>query len=506
LKFSTDSAKLLCKVNSDEFKTEAEKYCHEINLTEFVDSINILSELENDKDIDLTKDELKEVLGELGDFSAELYFSLKEPFLKDVKKFFYKYKLLPKRYQDGIILYRNSFSISSYDGKKDWLKLGKRSRLSPATATHPTGSWRVRENQLSGKVEIDKKNNNMLMDLSNRQGLDENIYYEIFVKILDIGIKSFERYRQSIIRQINKKNTVDKEDDKKVIDKVIKDPSSIKDLSNDEVNKFITEVIEYKNENYEYKKEIHSTEERYKYDVRILNVLATSGLKATSIAHEMHNDRNSVSQNCDDIIEAMKRYEIWELVNEEEKTQYAYSNIPELLNKNKKVNSKIVSFMDTMLAEVEKKQFLSERHNISQLLNDIKNNWERDYAWININFTLSPSIYYVLSEDVLRVIFDNLILNSIQQNDDRNHLIIIVEVKLLEDYLHFEYKDNGKGLSEKYINTPWKILEVHETSRKRGHGLGMWIINNTIAMSGGEIKDINGLDGFKIKFSLGGKI
>ena len=72
-------------------------------------------------------------------------------------------KELQEKYKTGIILYRNSFSLASYEGKRDWLELGKRSRKSPAAATHPTGSWRVRENQISGKVVIDKQNNKNLV-------------------------------------------------------------------------------------------------------------------------------------------------------------------------------------------------------------------------------------------------------------------------------------------------------------------------------------------------------
>ncbi len=506
MKYSSKDGKLICTINSDEFKVEANKYCEGINLSSYIKTVDIFSELEYKKDMTLSNDELKNVLEVLGDFSAEFYFSLKEPISKDVKKFLYKYSILLGRYENGIILYRNSFSISSYDGTKDWIGLGKRSRLSPAAASHPTGAWRVRENQLAGKVEIDKKANYMLADLANRQGLDENIYYETFIKILDVGIAIFERHRQNIIRKINKKNTLDGETDKKVIDKVIKNPNIIKDLSKDEVNKFISEVKEYKKENSDFKKEIYSTEKRYKYDVRILNVLATSGLKATSIAHEMHNDRNSISENCDDIIDAMKEYEIWDLVNEKERTKYAYSNIPELLNKNRHVNSKMISFMNTMLTEVEKSQFFAEEHNILELLKNIKNVWERDYAWIEIKLDLLPLIVYVLPRDVIKVIFDNLILNSIQQNDDRNHLCIFIQAKLNNGLLEFLYKDDGKGLNKKYIDDPMKIVEVHETSRKQGHGLGMWIVNNTVVMSGGEIKKIEGLGGFTIQFTIGGKV
>ena len=153
-----------------------------------------------------------------------------------------------------------------------------------------------------------------------------------------------------------------------------------------------------------------------------------------------------------------------------------------------------------------KSQFFAEEYDILELLEDIKNVWERDYAWIEIKLELFPSIAYVLPKDVLKVVFDNLILNSIQQNDDRNHLCIFIQTKLNSGLLEFLYKDDGKGLSKKYIDDPMKIIEVHETSRKQGHGLGMWIVNNTIFMSGGEIKKIDGLNGFTIQFNIGGKI
>ena len=70
--------------------------------------------------------------------------------------------------------------------------------------------------------------------------------------------------------------------------------------------------------------------------------------------------------------------------------------------------------------------------------------------------------------------------------------------------LAFFYKDDGKGLDKKYLNNPRRILEVHETTRKNGHGLGMWIVNNTVMMTGGEITKIEGEKGFVIEFLIGG--
>ena len=68
------------------------------------------------------------------------------------------------------------------------------------------------------------------------------------------------------------------------------------------------------------------------------------------------------------------------------------------------------------------------------------------------------------------------------------------------------YSDNGKGLSSKYKFDPMRILEVHETSRTKGHGIGMWIVNNTVIGTGGEIQKIEGFNGFKMEFIIGDKV
>ena len=72
------------------------------------------------------------------------------------------------------------------------------------------------------------------------------------------------------------------------------------------------EISVVKAESKSFQDEKESTEKKYRYDVRILNVLATTGLKASSIAHELKNDRNSVSVNYQYIVEALKEYGFWE--------------------------------------------------------------------------------------------------------------------------------------------------------------------------------------------------
>lgn len=505
LQYKSDLHTLHVTIESDEFLDEARTLCKSFDIHRHSVMIDILQEFDTSH-WDMSNSELESCLKKLGDFTGEFFFNVASTG-SEREKFLYKYGLLPVSLDGGIVLYRNAFSISAYDGVKDWLGLGKRSRKSPAAASHPTGSWRVRENQLSGKIEIDKLKNNKLQDLSNRQGLDENIYYELFVEIILTGLKEFEHYRQEIVRAIDKKNEKPAESLKTpLVDRVIKNPKTVASLSTQETSQLVAELKTYKKESSEYQKNIESTEQRYKYDVRILNVLATTGLKAASIAHEMKNDRNFIADVYDNIVSALKQYGLWELLSSPEKTDKSYRNIPYLLSNNDEINKKLVAFMNTMLEEIEKHQFKPAWQSVADILNKEKHVWERDYSWITITIDLNDDICFYVSEDIVRVIFDNLILNSIQQNSEMNHLQIIISAESSKDYLFFKYSDNGKGLDPKYYHDPFKILEVHETTRKNGHGLGMWIVNNTVNMANGEIEDIGCGSGFSISLSLGGKI
>ena len=496
---------LTTTVNSDEFENDAVKYCSGIDIKKYVKKTDIVKELKGYQITELLDEDMKSVINKIGEFSANFYFNITST--NDEKdRFMYKYLNTQESIESGIILYRNAFSISSYEGKKDWLGLGKRSRKSPAAASHPTGAWRVRENQMAGYVLIDKKKNAVLQDMANRQGLDENIYYQLFVEIILIGIKEFERYRQSIVRKINVKNQTEEQKATPISDRVISKPTSVSGLTKEESKQLATEIRGYKKEGKQYQKDKEEVEARYKYDVRILNVLATTGLKASSIAHEMKNDRNAIYDNYNNIVDALKEYGMWDELNSIENTRKSYKNVPYLLKSNDVVGKKLITFMDTMLEEIEKKQFEPRYQSIADILSAIKNVWERDYAWLNIQIIMEEDIVYQISEDILQVVFDNLILNSVQQNENTQKLIVTIVVTETNGFLKIKYSDSGKGLDDKYKSDPMKILEVHETTRTNGHGLGMWIVNNTCTMSGGEIQKIDGEEGFNIEFTIGGKM
>lgn len=492
---------LLVSVFSDEFSIDAEKYCEGMNLNQHNRKINIIDELEGNEIFDVYGEGLITELEKLGKFSANLFFNLNAT-NQDKEKFLYKYLRTDETLDSGVILYRNAFSISSFEGEKDWLGLGKRSRKSPAAASHPTGAWRVRENQISGFVLIDKEENKVLQDLMNRQGLDENIYYQLFIQIILIGIKEFERYRQKIIRNINKKNIVEENFTERISDEIVKNPKMINNLNKNDKEKLIKELKLFNQDSKKLKQEKADVENRYRYDVRILNALATSGMKATSIAHEINNDRNQIEPSYDLIINSLKKYKVWDIVNNPENRKFAFEDIPGLLENNHVAVKKILRFIDAILEKVEKGQFFAMKLNVKEIVSQIIKKWERDYAWLNVEICVDDFLEFNISKDTFYTIFDNLILNSVQQNSQSNELKIKILISKDCNKLKISYYDNGKGLPEKYLNNPRIILEPHETSRANGHGLGMWIINNTINFQNGEIINISGEKGFEFIFEM----
>ena len=204
----------------------------------------------------------------------------------------------------------------------------------------------------------------------------------------------------------------------------------------------------------------------------------------------------------DDIVNALKKYGVWEIVNSPENRKLAYEDIPSLLENNHIAVKKILRFSDAILEKVEKKQFFAERANIKEILDQILEGWKKDYSWLNIETCIDDKVEFNISKDTFNTIFDNLLLNSVQQNHEANELKIKITISKDNNKLKISYSDDGKGLSKKYLDNPRIILEPHETSRANGHGLGMWIINNTINLQKGKIISISGEGGFVFVFEM----
>lgn len=461
----------------------------------------ILEENDIDKG-QVTKEDIIKLLGEVGSFKGKLYFSLNNVTHDDKEKYEYKYDTLSERFKIGVILYRNAFSIDSFEGRTDWLELGKRASASPAAASHPTGSWRVRRNQLSGYIVIDKEKNCNIEDISNRQGIVQNIYFTIFKKIIDCGLKEFESYRQGIVRDIRKvkdseldSSQTDENEIESKVDDILKGKKNIEDLTERDIERTKEKFLQYQNKIEEISVQKKEIEENYRYETQLLNVLATLQLKVSSLSHEIQNNRNTIAANPKKIKEALQRKYDWdELASERPSSR----NIPKLLEVLTKDLDKVLDLADTIIDETKRDKFESKSHDLSELVGKVISKWKFQYHWVDFQTHFIGEKNIDISSDSLEIILDNLILNSVQINETKRNLKITVEFDYDGEKLLMFYADNGVGLDEKYKSNPQKILNVHEGTRKDGHGIGMWIVNNTIYKFNGHITINSVAEGFSL--------
>jgi len=517
INYDSKNKKLYGQVLLDEFNDSVWKMTNK-NIKEYHFEQNMVDELkkeiskliiEEEEDVDkkdITDEMIAELLKEVGSFKGELYFSLNNVTQVDKEKYEYKHDTLSNRFKGGVILYRNAFSIDSFEGRTDWLELGKRSSSSPAAASHPTGSWRVRRNQLSGYIIIDKEENACIEDISNRQGIVQNIHFKILKKIVVSALEEFEAYRQSIIRDIKK--IKDKEDSTSVIkevdienkiDSFIDHSRSIEELTIQDLVEVRNRLLEYKNKFDDIMYEKLEVEENYRYEAQLLNVLATVQLKISSLSHELHNNRNTIAVNPQKIEDILRRKYNWEELKSEVPSS---RNIPSLLKNLKKDLEKVLDLSDTIIDENKKERFEPREYSLEVLVEEIVEKWKTQYNWVHFKTNFTGEDIIIISYDYLMIILDNLILNSVQVNECRKELEISVDFDYNKGKLLLEYSDNGEGLDKKYKNNPSKILNVHEGTREDGHGLGMWMVNNTVYKLNGNISIDGETKGFNLKAEM----
>ena len=507
-KFDSEKSILSVKIECDEFSEEIKKKFPNLPFDGKSLEIDMSAECRSPewnkiiKHFDISeKINPSDLLSQVGSFEGVFFFHLKHVIKNEEESGVFKFVTLPEAYDAGVMLYRNAFVTAGYDGSSDWLGLNARSRKSPAAATHGTGYWRVRFNQFSGYVVIDKKENEHLRELSNRQGFEQDFHYSSFIFIITHVISEFERYRQDIIKAVLKTHD-DSASALELMKGIATGRKKYEDFNDNQKKIFKGEIISALKQIDKLKTDIRNK----KYDTQILNTLSTIGLMAASIAHELRNDRSAVETSCSLLKENLIETGCWEILTSPENMKFQSQNVPAIIDSLEKVCVKITRFLNVMLEDIERNKFLEDA-DLSITMDKLKNRWEYDYGNLNIEFEIVGDDVYRVSEDRLETIFNNLLLNTEQQNNLSSNISVRINLNQTEKKLKVVYSDDGIGLDSKYKDNPYRILEVNESTRPNGHGLGMWMVHNTIVETGGSIDEIKSTGpGFQIKFSLGDKL
>ena len=406
--------------------------------------------------------------------------------------------------ENAILIYRDNFIVRPFGigGKNDFFDLSGRVRRSPATQTKSDGRWRARLNNITGFVSITKEQNPGLVDQSNRNGLEENKCLDCFKIIVDSALDFLERERQKLTVAIDEKNIEEELSHKEktysaVVDRIVnrsKGKSSVKVLA-EEVG-----VIE-RNRTMQEEREINVN-----YDMKRMIYYTTQGLLTLSKYHEIKNECDFIENFEEDSLDSLRNIDCFDLLQQKFRGKQLSDNLFLLIDKMQTINNMNASYSRKIIQEERKSNF-DENITISGIAKTIEvvaSRWsekEKDIT-IKIKHDINDKddrTVNLSKSDVLSIL-DNLILNSIQANENKITISIITFIE--QDSLTIDYSDDGVGLIEEFKKAPHQIFEYGTKGKDGGHGIGMWIVKKAIDMAKGKVDVVNIKKGFCLSVSL----
>lgn len=428
----------------------------------------------------------------------------------------------------GIRLYRDGFRVRPYGEPKsssfDWLELGV--EAGKATFTPSKSGWRVRPNMVAGVVHISRVNNSFFEDKSNREGIQENQYFNRFKEILVEIVREFERDRFPIMKALDDfyKKYNESEILKKEADTVIKKLEKIRKAAGSLGNKKKSELIETISlidraaetisQAYTISKdEIKEIESENK----VLRALASTGLIVTAFTHELKTIKNNLENRVNEVIEILQ-----EIIKERQidlSVYEDYENPLDMLNDIKEEDVRLKQWLDFAIDAIKKDK--RKRRNIELVgyFNRLYRNWKMILETKKVNLTIDTGIWTEVMWRGFTIdldsIFNNLIVNSTEafkrldfKGKERDILISTNSIiKDNKDLIEIIYEDSGPGIETGIINVN-KIFEFNFSTKRDadgtliGTGLGMWIVESIINEYKGEIEIIRARPGLKLKITL----
>lgn len=452
------------------------------------------------------------LLDRIGKFDFTFYF-LKNTISDDkndgdVKKYPYKSinsadrKSWLKKF-GGIKIFRDDFRIRPYgENGDDWLRLGERQAQSPGGAGQRLGGYRIRPNQIAGTIKISRLHNASFQDKSGREGLIENDEFELFKNIIKEIISLFEKDRNVImynLSEFHKRNNQETEKLRIAKEEAERIRKQREEREEKQANSDKREEDNFSdgNKNYSESEEnmadailiLEKESEKKDEELRLLRSLASVGLIISSFAHEVRSLRARLIPRTKFLVEELKNH-----LNEEdlEKNIDKDDNPFYMIDLMREEDIKLKHWLDYSLSTLKIDKRERKDLNFSQYFDNFKANWSKALEQRNISLELNKLDD---SENVIRAfevnmdsIFNNLLSNSINAHYGYNKEQKKIEISWQKkgNDIDIIFSDNGKGLDEKYKDSPEDIFNLNESSKidnkgnKIGTGLGLYIVKSII--------------------------
>ena len=197
--------------------------------------------------------------------------------------------------------------------------------------------------------------------------------------------------------------------------------------------------------------------------------MASMGLLAAGIAHEIGNPLTSISSMAQIIRRKVKDEQIAEYLN----------TILMNINRISKIVRELVDFARPSSYETS---YVNVNRLIENAVNIVK--YDRRAKRIELQLKLSSELpeLFIVADQLLQV-FINILINAVDALTEKNPLIEI-RTYLKNEHIYIEFQDYGIGIPKENIS---KIFEPFFTTKKVGKGTGLGL-----SVSYGIITNMNG--------------
>ena len=213
---------------------------------------------------------------------------------------------------------------------------------------------------------------------------------------------------------------------------------------------------------------------------------------ARKLAHEIKNPLTPIQLTIDRLKNKYSK-----MINSSDKDNFN-DYLKTIIKQIKQIENLVNEFSD--FARMPK-PILKENDLISMINENIKLLNEIDLS-INIDFKyFEKKILFFCDSEQLNRVFLNLIKNSIESIQEKSlktpNFVKKINIEIINknDYIEFIITDNGTGFSEKNLNN---ILKPYFTTKLKGSGLGLSIVNKIINDHNSRIKFVQQNIGAKI--------
>ena len=395
----------------------------------------------------------------------------------------------------GIGIYRDLFRIRPYgDDDYDWLFLNKK------RVNNPT--LHISTNQIIGFINIESEEKSNLIEKANREGLKENIAYENLKKIINAVLKELETRRYNF-----RKNTGRGRKATDNISDTLKKLFSFDEASHkisvllhkNEINPQIVEKVEkiLKDEEISKDNELKKIEET----LIMYQAHAALGKLVEYVIHEGRKPIQIMGSKINNLVQNIYHF-IKNPMDNTTKSDIIESS-SSIISQLKKL-SKIFSILEPLMAKRgERKKEINLYGNIEKNFNLFKEILKQNNIKVQINCDDKDMVFNCREQDFF-IIYSNLIENSIYwfEHSTQSDKIISISLHKQGNTICIDYKDNGIGIQDKFINS---IFDPgFSTKPEGGTGIGLTLVGQAVKRNDGNIEYIKSDRGvyFKLTFKL----